>query len=57
MEHKVHPRMLITVNDPSYGGKAFQEVLEHKQITLQENALNDHRAVGIIDNFAKKKKT
>ena len=53
LEHKHSPRVLLTDNDASYGGKTFQEVLEHKKITLQENVVGDHNALGIIDRFAK----
>ena len=36
MESKHIPRVLLTDNDPAYGGKMFQEVLEQKDSTTRE---------------------
>ena len=37
-------------------GKTFSQFLEQNEIAPQTNALKDHKAMGIIDNFARRLK-
>jgi Integrase core domain len=54
------PRSILIDNDAGFlsednrAGETFAEMLEKKGIALQTNALKDHKAMGIIDNFAKR---
>jgi hypothetical protein len=52
MEHKVHPRVILCDSDAAYFSKAFEEVLDANKIVLNNVVVNDHKAMGIIDNFA-----
>ena len=48
------PRVILSDNDAAYLNKPFQDLLNSKQIALHTNALHDHKALGIIDNFARR---
>ena len=56
------PRSILIDNDAGFlssdgsTGETFSQMLEKKGIALQTNALKDHAAMGIIDNFAKRLK-
>ena len=41
-------------NDSSFLGSEFQKVLVKHDIHHDPNAVGDHNALGIIDNFAKR---
>lgn len=51
------PSAILSDNDTSFLGKAFQELLNKYNIHHMTNTLEDHNALGIIDNFAKRIKT
>jgi len=57
------PRSILIDNDAGFlstdgrTGETFAKLLETRGIALQTNALKDHTALGIIDNFAKRLKT
>jgi len=48
------PRSMISDQDRAFIQGAFQKMVEKREIALNMNALKDHRALGIIDNFAKR---
>ena len=52
----VKPRTILSDHDGSLS-KDFTEHLDKLQIPLNVNAISDHHALGIIDNFAKRSKT
>jgi transposase InsO family protein len=54
MEHKKTPKVLLTDNDSAYTGAFFSQVLEEKKVILNMNVVDDHHAMGIIDNFARR---
>jgi hypothetical protein len=54
---KEKPLNIMSDNDKAFLGSAFEEVLEKNNIMLNTNIINDHHALGIIDNFAKRIKT
>ena len=49
---KVQPESLLSDQDGAFLGGVFGEYLDMKKIILNTNALRDHHAMGIIDNFA-----
>ena len=51
------PRVITGDNDADYTSIIFQTLLDKYKIVLDMNVLNDHHALGIIDNFAKRIKT
>ena len=51
------PRVVMGDHASVYNSDVFQELLNNKNISLELNVLNDHNALGIIDNFAKRLKT
>ena len=51
------PRSVMGDNASVYNSDVFNELLDKYKISLNLNVLNDHRALGIIDNFAKRLKT
>jgi hypothetical protein len=53
---KQKPEALTSDNDSSFLGKQFQDYLNQNKITLQTNIKNDHNALGIIDNMARRLK-
>ena len=53
----VKPRSILSDHDSSFLSKDFTEHLNKLQIPLNVNAISDHHALGIIDNFAKRIKT
>jgi transposase InsO family protein len=53
----VKPRSILSDHDSSFLSKEFTEHLDKLQIPLNVNAISDHHALGIIDNFAKRIKT
>jgi hypothetical protein len=50
----VAPRSMISDQDRAFIQGAFQKMADKHKIALTMNALKDHRALGIIDNFAKR---
>ena len=50
------PSIIMSDNDSSFTGEKFQELLDRNNIKLNTNVKNDHFALGIIDNFAKRLK-
>ena len=53
----VKPRSILSDHDGSFLSKDFTEHFDKLQIPLNVNAISDHHALGIIDNFAKRIKT
>ena len=51
------PRVITGDNDSVYTSTTFQNLLDKYKIVLDLNVLNDHKALGIIDNFARRIKT
>ena len=51
------PRVITGDNDSVYTSSTFQNLLDKYKIVLDMNVLNDHHALGIIDNFARRIKT
>ena len=47
------PRCIISDHDSALSNE-FMKYLDHLQIPLHVNALGDHHALGIIDNFARR---
>ncbi len=50
-------RIIISDNEGSFQSNIFEKFLDERNIVLSMNALNDHRVLGIIDNFAGRIKT
>ena len=50
------PRSIISDHDGAFTSNIFQKYLDQLKIPLTLNALGDHHALGIIDNFAKRLK-
>ena len=51
----VKPKAMFSDQDGAFDEKReFAAFAKEQQITLNENAHSDHRALGIIDNFAKR---
>jgi hypothetical protein len=50
----LNPRIVMSDNDGAFMGDEFQKLLSDGDIIHDPNALNDHKALGIIDNFAKR---
>ncbi len=48
---------IISDNEGSFQSKIFEEFLDEHNIILTLNASNDHKVLGIIDNFALRIKT
>ena len=53
----VKPRSIISDHEGSFISKEFTAYLDKLQIPLNVNAISDHHALGIIDNFARRIKT
>ena len=51
------PRSIISDSDSSFTGDEFLDLCEKHKIALQTVVVNDHKALGIIDNFARRVKT
>jgi hypothetical protein len=54
--HKTGPniRSIIADQDPAWTNDTWLNFMEKEKIAFNTNALKDHRALGIIDNFAKR---
>ena len=52
--NKTAPNLIMSDNDSSFLGSEFQKVLVKHDIHHDPNAVGDHNALGIIDNFAKR---
>ena len=52
--NKSSPNLIISDNDASFLGEMFQRLLTENNIHHSPNAVGDHHALGIIDNFAKR---
>ena len=50
----VKPRSILSDQDAAFLREPFQKILQKEGIALNLNALNDHHALGIIDNFARR---
>ena len=50
---KTRPRGMIADQDAAFQDKEWQHVMTENEIAFTMNALKDHKALGIIDNFAK----
>ena len=44
-------------NESAFIGNEFYEYLKKQELVLNVNKLGDHKALGILDNFAKKLRT
>ena len=53
-ENEEPPRVVTGDNDSDYKTTEFSKLLDKYEIVLDMNVLNDHNALGIIDNFAKR---
>ena len=49
-----NPKIIMSDNDSAFLSEPFENLLTAHNIILDPNALNDHHALGIIDNFAKR---
>jgi hypothetical protein len=52
--NKTGPNLIMSDNDSSFMGEMFQKLLTSNNIHHDANAIGDHHALGIIDNFAKR---
>ena len=54
--HKTGPqiRSILADQDPAWTNSTWLTFIEKENIAFNTNALKDHRALGIIDNFAKR---
>lgn len=50
------PHSLFSDNDSSFLSKSFTNMLDQNRIAFNVNTINDHHALGIIDNFARRLK-
>jgi hypothetical protein len=55
--NKINPFCLTSDSDSSFLGEKFQALLKSRDIELDPVIVNDHRALGIIDRFARTLKT
>ena len=53
--HSIH--LILSDNEGSFQSNIFEKYLDDNSMVLTPNAKQDHRALGIIDNFAKRIKT
>ena len=53
---KVKPRSILADHDTAFQHEPFQKLINKEHIALNLDALNEHRALGIIDNFARRLK-
>ena len=51
--NKINPSVIMSDSDSSFLGRKFQAVLNKRNIRLDPVVLNNHRALGIIDRFAR----
>ena len=52
--NKSAPNLIMSDNDSSFLGEKFQKLLSEYNIHHDANAVGDHNALGIVDNFAKR---
>ncbi len=57
IDKEANPRCILSDHDSEFRGKVVISYLDCLQIPLNINALEDHHALGIIGNFAKRIKT
>jgi len=57
LKNQVKPRCIVSDREGAFLSKTFEKRMRMNNIILNINALGDHRALGIIDNFAKRIKT
>ena len=50
---KYAPTILMSDNDSTFINDKFQQILYNNDIIHQPNLLNDHHALGLVDNFAR----
>ena len=53
---KLKPRSLFSDNEPVFLSKEFSSMLDRYRIAFNVNTIDDHHALGILDNFAKRLK-
>jgi hypothetical protein len=51
------PRVILSDNDKAFLSKSFTQLIDTNEIVLQTNIKDDHKALGIIDRFARTLKT
>ena len=51
------PRIIMSDNDKAFLSKTFTQITDENEIILQTNIKDDHKALGIIDRFARTLKT
>ena len=51
------PRVILSDNDKAFLSKSFTQLIDTNEIILQTNIKDDHKALGIIDRFARTLKT
>jgi putative transposase len=51
------PRIIMSDNDKAFLSKEFTNLIEKSEIILETNIKDDHKALGIIDRFARTLKT
>lgn len=51
------PRVIMSDNDKSFLSKTFTQISDQNEIILETNIKDDHKALGIIDRFARTLKT
>jgi hypothetical protein len=56
-DNNLTPSSIVSDNDASFEGIDFQNIINKYDIHHEENILDDHRALGIIDRFARTLKT
>ena len=54
-KNSVKPISILSDNEPAFLTHDFLNMMMKEDIVFNTNALNDHHALGIIDNFAKRK--
>lgn len=55
--HNIKPKLIMSDSDSSFLGKKFKSMLESKNIRLDPVVVDNHRALGVIDRFARTLKT
>jgi hypothetical protein len=55
--NKIEPFIIMSDSDSSFLGDKFQKLLKSRDIELTPVVVDDHRALGIIDRFARTLKT
>jgi hypothetical protein len=56
LQAKDTPQVIMSDNESAFKSDTFQDFLFKHKIALDMNVVNDHNALGIIDNMAKRLK-